>query len=151
MGAKKYGEGSFKTSSKAIKNVLHNKFTINTSTLHIADSSGLSKYNAATPNHFIRLLQAIHNDSYLKKDVAKILSKPGEKGTLKNRLTASDLRHNVVAKTGTLRNSSALAGYIVTKTGKDLAFVFMVNNMIYNDGQVKQLTDELCEILVNLG
>jgi D-alanyl-D-alanine carboxypeptidase len=61
------------------------------------------------------------------------------------------LRHNIAAKTGTLQNSSALAGYIVTKTGKDLAFVFMVNNMIYSDSQVKQLTDELCEILVNLG
>lgn len=151
IGAKLYGVGSFKTSTKALVNVLHKKFTVNTGTLDLFDSSGLSNYNVATPNHFIRLLQAIHNDNNMQSNVIKILSKPGESGTLKNRLTAKDLKGKVLAKTGTLRNSSGLAGYIKTKTGRSVAFVFMVNNIVQNNFQIKQLTDELCELLINVG
>ncbi len=151
LGAKLYDHGSFKTSTKAIMNILQKKFTINTSTLDLFDTSGLSIYNVATPNHFLRLLQVIYNDRNLQENVIKILSKPGERGTLKNRLTSNDLRGNVLAKTGSLRNSSGLAGYIKTKTGRKLAFVFMVNNMIQNNSHIKQLTDELCELLINYG
>ena len=96
-------------------------------------------------------MQVIYNDRNLQENVIKILSKPGERGTLKNRLTSNDLRGNVLAKTGSLRNSSGLAGYIKTKTGRKLAFVFMVNNMIQNNSHIKQLTDELCELLINYG
>lgn len=149
IGAKLYGEGSFKTASKAITNILQKKFSINTSTLNIVDASGLSSYNVITPNHIIRLLQVTHNDKDLFENVFKVLPKPGMRGTLKNRLTASDLRTKVLAKTGTLKNSSSLAGYIKTKTGRQLAVVFIVNNLVQPKSQIKQLEDELCELLIN--
>ncbi len=151
MGVKLYGDGSFKTSTKAMMNVLQKKLTINTSTLNLVDSSGLSNYNVLTPNHVIRLLQVIHNDKALQTNVLKILAKPGESGTLKNRLTAKDLKSNVLAKTGSLRNASGIAGYIKTKTNRSLAFVFIVNNIMPNSFHTKQLEDELCELLINFG
>ena len=69
IGAKLYGEGSFKTASKAITNILQKKFSINTSTLNIVDASGLSNYNVITPNHIVRLLQVTHNDKDLFENV----------------------------------------------------------------------------------
>jgi serine-type D-Ala-D-Ala carboxypeptidase/endopeptidase (penicillin-binding protein 4) len=151
IGLKLYGMGSFKTSTNALRTILQKKFTVNTSTLDLVDTSGLSNYNLASPNHFIRLLQAIHNDYKLKNHVNKILSKSGQDGTLKNRLAAKDLKDLVLAKTGNLKNSSGIAGYITTKRGRLLAFVFMVNNILEERIKVKQLTDELCELLVNYG
>ena len=151
LGVKLYGHGSFLNATNAIKNILHKKFTINTSTLNILDSSGLSIYNVATPNHFVRLLQAIYNDKNLYNMINKIFPKPGTNGTLKNRLTAKDLRFKLWAKTGSLKHSSGLAGFIRTKNNQELAFVFIINNLLTNDFMIKQLTDELCELLINYG
>lgn len=151
IGAKLYGQGSFKTASKAITNILRKKFSINISTLNIVDASGLSNYNVVTPNHIARLLRATHNNKDLLEHVVKILPQPGMQGTLRNRLTSHDLKTKILAKTGTLRNSSSIAGYITTKLGKQLVFVFMVNNLIQSKYQIKQLEDELCELLINYG
>ena len=149
LGVKLYGEGSFKTATKAMLSILQKKFTINTSTLRIVDSSGLSVYNVVSPSHVIRLLQAIYNDKAFKEKVLKILPNSGQNGSLKNRLAAHDLKGKIFAKTGSLTNASGLAGFTVTKTGQPIAFVFMVNNLVQNSSQVKQLEDELCELLVN--
>jgi len=148
LGVKWYGHGTFQTASKAITNILHKHFSINTGTLNLVDSSGLSVYNVATPNHFIRLFQAIYNDKYLYQQVSKILSSPGD-GTLTNRLMATDLCNNIVAKTGTLKHSVGLSGYIKNKRGINLAFVLILNNLLENDIKTKQLIDEFIEILIN--
>lgn len=149
LGVKLYGHGSFINAAKAIKHTLHKKFTINTGTLNIYDSSGLSVYNVATPNHFIRLLQAIYNDKSLYNIINNILSKPGLIGTLRNRLTAKDLKFKLSAKTGTLKHSSGISGFMHSKSHQELGFTFMINNMIDNDFNTKQLIDELCELLIN--
>ncbi|MEY2720148.1 MAG: hypothetical protein RLZZ273_1514, partial [Bacteroidota bacterium] len=51
----------------------------------------------------------------------------GSDGTIRKRLTGTYAAHNVHAKTGTLRNVSALAGYVVTRDGEPLAFSFISN------------------------
>lgn len=149
LGAKLYQEGSFKTATKAILHILQKRFTVNTSTLRITDSSGLSFYNAITPEHVARLLRAINHDQHLKKQINDILSISGKTGTLKNRLTAKDLTGKMLAKTGTLSNASGLAGYLTTKKNKKLGLVFIVNNTINTNFNTKQLEDELCELLIN--
>jgi len=149
LGAKLYQEGTFKTATKAMLNILQKKFTVNTSTLRITDSSGLSFYNAITPDHIARLLRAINHDQHLKKQINDILSISGKTGTLKNRLTAKDLTGKIFAKTGTLSSASGLAGYLTTKKNKKLGLVFIVNNTINTNFNTKQLEDELCELLIN--
>ncbi len=149
LGVKLYQDGSFKTSTKAILNILQKNFTINTSSLRISDSSGLSFYNAITPDHMARLLRAINHNKNLKNHITNILSISGKTGTLKNRLMATDLTGKILAKTGTLSNASGIAGYLTTKNKKNLALVFMVNNTIQANTQIKQLEDELCELLIN--
>jgi D-alanyl-D-alanine carboxypeptidase len=49
------------------------------------------------------------------------------------------------AKTGTLRNASALAGYVTTADGELLAFTFIFNGP--SVGVYKKTEDEICKLL----
>ena len=49
-------------------------------------------------------------------------------GTLKRRFNGSALAGNAHLKTGTLRDVSALAGYVFTVNGERVSFVMLVNH-----------------------
>jgi len=49
-------------------------------------------------------------------------------GTLKRRFKGSTLTGNAHLKTGTLRDVSALAGYVDTASGRRVSFVMLVNH-----------------------
>ncbi|MDP2057326.1 MAG: D-alanyl-D-alanine carboxypeptidase, partial [Thiobacillus sp.] len=49
-------------------------------------------------------------------------------GTLKHRFNGSPLTGNAHLKTGTLRDVSALAGYVYTVNGQRVSFVMLVNH-----------------------
>ena len=79
-----------------------------------ADGSGLSYENKSTCGAQIDVLKLIHRDpSY---DNFKVLmARPGEEGTLKTRL--SSLEGKLFAKTGTLKRTASLSGFVETKSG----------------------------------
>lgn len=88
--------------------------TVNNSTLIVADGSGLSYANQSNCAVQIELLEQIRRDV----DYATfktLLARPGMTGTLKNRLAS--LRGKVFAKTGTLRKTAALSGFIEAPQG----------------------------------
>jgi len=51
-------------------------------------------------------------------------------GTLRNRMGDSPAAANLRAKTGTLRNTHSLAGYVTTASGERLAFSIILNNHV---------------------
>lgn len=65
-------------------------------------------------------------------------------GTLQNRMHGL----HVQAKTGTIHGVSTLSGYAETKTGEQLIFSIMINNLLDED-EGKEVEDELLEIIVN--
>jgi D-alanyl-D-alanine carboxypeptidase/D-alanyl-D-alanine-endopeptidase (penicillin-binding protein 4) len=52
----------------------------------------------------------------------------GVDGTLEKRMRGTAAEKRVLAKTGTLRATNALAGYVTTLRGERLAFAVIVNN-----------------------
>ncbi|MBP9086125.1 MAG: D-alanyl-D-alanine carboxypeptidase, partial [Kofleriaceae bacterium] len=72
----------------------------------------------------------------------------GLDGTLAKRFTASLAKGLVRAKTGTLDNVSALAGYAGT-TAAPFGFVVLVNKFAKRDRKaVRALQDEIAELVV---
>jgi len=53
----------------------------------------------------------------------------GRTGTLYDRMRGSAARDHCRAKTGTLSNVSALAGYCETRRGRKIAFAFLMNSV----------------------
>ncbi len=79
-----------------------------------ADGSGLSYENKSHCGAQIKLLKMIYLDpSY--DEFKALMARPGEEGTMKSRLPS--LRGKLFAKTGTLKRTASLTGFVETKAG----------------------------------
>ncbi len=92
----------------------------------IADGSGLSRSNRTSPRQVVMLLNELRADTALRA----ALPVAGRSGTLVDRMRHTSAQDSCQAKTGTLSNVSALAGYCRTPNGHLLAFAF-IENLVY--------------------
>jgi serine-type D-Ala-D-Ala carboxypeptidase/endopeptidase (penicillin-binding protein 4) len=88
------------------------------------DGSGLSRYNLASPQDFVVLLQKMKAEFGLER-LKHILPTGGE-GTISRYYQG--LKGQIFAKTGTLSNNCALSGYLFTAKGHCLIFSVLANH-----------------------
>jgi D-alanyl-D-alanine carboxypeptidase/D-alanyl-D-alanine-endopeptidase (penicillin-binding protein 4) len=91
----------------------------------VVDGSGLSRGDRESPRQVVTLLAAMRTNIAF----AAALPVAGRSGTLALRMRHSAAQDHCKAKTGTLSNVSALAGYCHTPNGHLLAFAFMENHV----------------------
>jgi D-alanyl-D-alanine carboxypeptidase/D-alanyl-D-alanine-endopeptidase (penicillin-binding protein 4) len=115
--------GSRENSLKMLETYLDEN-NINHEDIKIVDGSGVSKNNLVTADFMsdFLILKSKKDDFDSFK---KLLPTPGE-GTLKNRMLY--FKDNLYAKTGTLSETSAIAGYITSRRGKVYAFDIMIHD-----------------------
>src|SRR5688572_7211048 len=94
----------------------------------IADGSGLSRYNYVTSDALVRILQRMRADPKHAQAFAETLPVTGRDGTLSKRLAGTAAAGTVRAKTGTVDNVRAIAGYVDTPTGETFVFSIIANN-----------------------
>jgi len=87
------------------------------------DGSGLSRRNRVSAAELVGLLSAVGRLPFGGL-FQRSLAVSGVDGTLKHRLKAEETIERVWAKTGTLRNASALAGYVLM--GENEPWVFAI-------------------------
>lgn len=90
------------------------------------DGSGLSRRNLVCAATEVGLLRQINKQEW-GQEFRSTLAVGAYDGTIRRRMHGSPAANNVTAKTGTLRNVSALAGYVTTRDGELLAFSFISN------------------------
>jgi D-alanyl-D-alanine carboxypeptidase/D-alanyl-D-alanine-endopeptidase (penicillin-binding protein 4) len=93
-----------------------------------ADGSGMSSYNRITPRAATRLLIWAARQPW-GQAWRETLPIAGVDGTLRNRFKNSSLQGKLFAKTGSLNATRALSGYLVTRSGRTLAFSAIANDM----------------------
>jgi len=112
----------------------------------IYDGSGLCRKNL-----FSAAVQTMLLNRALKlpfgQDFKNSLSVAGVDGTLRRRMSGTYAASNLRAKTGTLRNTSALSGYSYTKDGEQLIFSIISNGP--SVGEYKQLENRIGEAISN--
>lgn len=112
--------GSLENSLKML-NAYFEKIGLNAEDIKIVDGSGVSKNNIITADFM--------SEFFVKKadceNFVNSLPTSGE-GTLKSRMLY--FKDNLRAKTGTLADVSAIAGYITSRSGKTYAFDIMIND-----------------------
>ena len=111
------------------------KLGVNHEDIRIVDGSGVSKNNLVTADFMTNFLVKQYAADNGYKDM---LSKAGE-GTLKNRMLY--FKDTLNAKTGTLSDVSAIAGYIKTRKGNLLAFDIMINDPKSKPSEKKMLEE----------
>ena len=105
--------------------------------IKIVDGSGVSKNNLMTTDFMTNFLVAETKDSNF--DMYKSsMATPGI-GTLNNRMLY--FKENLNAKTGTLTDVSAIAGYIKTQRGNEYAFDIMINDPKSKSSDKKMLEE----------
>lgn len=140
IGLESSGSGSTEAGLSAIREWLASS-GLPAEGVVLADGSGLSEQNRVTCALLAGLLEDDGPDGVL----AAGLARPGQDGTLDDRLLGDDLRDRVRAKTGTLRPVTALSGWLRTVPERDLGFSFVINRP---GGQVGAADEALQEELL---
>ena len=112
----------------------------------IYDGSGLCRKNLFSAEVQTMLLLKALKLSF-GQDYKSSLSIAGVDGTLKRRMVGTYAQSNVRAKTGTLKNTSALSGYVYTRDGEQIVFSIISNGP--SVGEYKQLENRIAEAIAN--
>ncbi len=91
----------------------------------IVDGSGLSRSDRTSPSDVIALLKTMDEEIAFTSSLAIA----GRTGTLEDRMRGTAAQDRCQAKTGTLSDVSALAGYCTTLNGRSVAFAILMNSV----------------------
>ena len=102
------------------------------------DGSGLSVYNMNTPRNLVKALEIIFH-MITWDEIIELFPDKFSDENINNSF--------VYAKTGTLRHNQALSGYLITRSGRKLAFSFMSNHYTVPPSQIRA---EIEKILLHI-
>jgi len=94
--------------------------------VRIEEGSGLSRNSLTTPGAIVALLRHMREHP-AARDFVEALPVAGVDGTLEDRFIDTPAQGNLRAKTGTLRWTSALSGYVTSQAGEELAFSILLD------------------------
>lgn len=115
--------GSIKSALEMLQNYCSAN-SLNCSGIKLVDGSGVSKNNLMTADFMTSFLIKEYKSKNFEV-FKSAMAVPGE-GTLSNRMLY--FGENLQAKTGTLTDVSAIAGYIKTRRGHECVFDIMIND-----------------------
>ena len=98
------------------------------SSVTLYDGSGLDHGNRAAPADVVRLLMAERSRAEYPAFYAS-LPIAGVDGTIHDRMRSGPAKRRCHAKTGSLIGVSALSGYCTTRSGREVAFSFLMNGV----------------------
>jgi D-alanyl-D-alanine carboxypeptidase/D-alanyl-D-alanine-endopeptidase (penicillin-binding protein 4) len=116
----------------------------------MADGSGLSRYNYVSSDGLVRILQHMRATAKHGQAFADTLPVAGREGTLSRRLTGTAAEGRIRAKTGTVDNVRAIAGYVETAGGDTLVFSIIANNFTTSTSAIDAAADQALLLLAAL-
>jgi serine-type D-Ala-D-Ala carboxypeptidase/endopeptidase (penicillin-binding protein 4) len=147
LGARK-GDGSAAAGQAAVGEFLR-RVGVRPDSWSLVDGSGLSRSDLVTAHELAALLVAMDRHPHARA-FRESLPIAGVDGTLKARMRGTAAEGRVTAKTGTLRQAAALAGYVTTRGGSRLAFALAANHHTVKGSAVTDAIDAIGEILAGL-
>jgi D-alanyl-D-alanine carboxypeptidase/D-alanyl-D-alanine-endopeptidase (penicillin-binding protein 4) len=142
LGAADVGQGTSAGGAEAVRQALR-EAAVPLAGVRIVDGSGLSVRNRLTAASVIGILVVAWNDPAIRPSFVHSLAIAGVNGTLEDRLERPPARGAVLAKTGTLRESSALSGYARGKW----AFAVLQNGRPVSQFWARRAQDRFASVL----
>ncbi len=100
---------------------------VDTVGLRIFDGSGLSKENKTNAAQMNQWLSSMTRSPHFKV-FERSLPVAGRSGSLKSMLVDTEVEGKLKAKSGSMKEVRAYAGYLTTERGTSLAFAFIINS-----------------------
>lgn len=149
LGFRHTGRGSWDAAAEAVGAFLI-RLGIDPEDFRLADGSGLSRANQATPRALTTLLARMYSHDF-GREFVRSLPHSGEEGLRwKRRLAETPYRENVFAKTGTIRGVSTLSGYAKATSGRVYAFSILCNQVRSTSAAVAA-QDRIVRALIDRG
>ncbi len=137
LGAERFGApGTTAKGERAIKAWLTQK-SLDFPELVIENGAGLSRQERISAKNLGDLLVDA-GASPVMPELTSSLPIAGTDGTMKKRLKNNEITGRAHIKTGTLDGVKTIAGYVLSKSGKRLAVVFLVNHANAGEADVAQ-------------
>ncbi len=148
MGAEAAKPGS---SARGVQTVIEELVSrgVNLDGLAMVNGSGLFDGNLVAPHHLTQTLVAAYRDPAIRPEYVAQLAVGGVDGTLQSRLRNLPRPRMVRAKTGTLRDSIALSGYVLGDPERSVAFSFLANGIAGKQGRARALADAIVSLLAD--
>ncbi|MET1014056.1 MAG: D-alanyl-D-alanine carboxypeptidase/D-alanyl-D-alanine-endopeptidase [Paenisporosarcina sp.] len=131
MGKVKYGVGSWNNGLKVMREYA-GSVGLDVNKWVFEDASGMSHTNKIPSSQLSLLLHHVRSEPWYNSFLKGMPIAGGFDrfvgGTLRTRLKTAPAQNNVIAKTGSLDNVSALAGYAKTRDGEWLIFTIQTQN-----------------------
>jgi D-alanyl-D-alanine carboxypeptidase/D-alanyl-D-alanine-endopeptidase (penicillin-binding protein 4) len=118
------GAGTFASGARAVARFLSDDVGIPPASFSVTDGSGLSLLDRATPRSLVQLL-AYERHAPEAEVFWRSLPVAGRE---LDRMEDTPAEGRLRAKTGTMKNASALAGYVSAANGEELVFSIVVND-----------------------
>lgn len=137
--------GSWSNGSTVVRMQVSEKLGPEAGELVMTDGSGLARDNRVTPAMLASWLGVLYRDPAVSPLFIKSMASSAE-GRLRQRFKDKKLTNEIHAKTGFIRGSLCLSGYVINpSTGRAAAFSILVNN--YPDSvpasRVKEFHDDV--------
>ena len=113
------------------------------------NTGGLSRYNTVTAKQMVFLLKYMKNKSKFSKEFYESLAVVGKKGTVRYMLRKTSAAGNMRAKSGSIRSVRCYAGYVKTKSGRDVAFSIMLNNFNCSSSKARKKIEKVLKALAD--
>ncbi len=150
IGYIKHKEGSLQSGTKAVFNFWKLK-GMDTDGLQLHDGSGLSRLNSISAKQFVFLLKYMKTKGKYYTAFYNSLPEAGKSGTLKSLGKNTIIAGNLHAKSGSVARVRAYAGYLRTKSGRELAFSVNISNYNCSSREVKKKITALMIAMGELG
>jgi D-alanyl-D-alanine carboxypeptidase/D-alanyl-D-alanine-endopeptidase (penicillin-binding protein 4) len=112
--------------------------------IQLIDGSGLDHGDRSSPRDVVRLLVRERERPEFPALWAS-LPIAGVDGTIHDRMRSAPAKRNCRAKTGSLTGVSALSGFCVTRSGRTLAFSFLMNGI--STSYARRLQDRMTQAI----
>ena len=147
MGRQMYNEGSWNAGLRVVKEIME-KNGISAKGINLEDGSGMSHRNKIPSEKLAEVLYAAQSEEWYPAFVRSLpIGGVNDRmlgGTLRNRLTNSAVRGKVQAKTGSLNGTDSLSGYVKTRSGQELIFSILTENV---RGTSKPDIDKMVQVM----
>ena len=111
--------------------------------MFINDGSGLSRSNAVTSENLTKILYMMYSDSLTKLPFANSLPIAGVSGSLRTMGKGTALENNLKAKSGYITRVRSYAGYMKTKSGKEICLSLIINNFNGTPSETKKKMEQI--------
>jgi D-alanyl-D-alanine carboxypeptidase/D-alanyl-D-alanine-endopeptidase (penicillin-binding protein 4) len=148
LGAEVYGPPATTAKGNNAIFALLQERGIDTQDLLVSNSAGLSRDSRISARQLAGVLQAAWKGPFMA-EFASSLAIAGLDGTMRRRLTGTAAQGRMHLKTGSLDDVSAVAGYVLTRSGRRLMVVVLVNAPEAHRGLGEDLQDVVLRWVVD--